>query len=201
MSKNIRKVQDMLDGDYKRKIQVGTHVEKNVHANRKVGDKWKDSDGVEWEQKDGYRMKVRVLPSVGLGDICSDCEKLILKAWDKDCYKWNKRCYYCQIDYEAQFSRKMGPSEVAQKFEGEKGLKKWKKLSQKKKKKYLDQMLDERDKYVIKRLESYMEGYQKDQEIWKKEQDEEKVFDKSVANALANANIDTTNVKLTNNTK
>ena len=33
------------------------------------------------------------------------------------------------------------------------------------------------------------------------EQNKEKVFDKSVANALANSEIDTTNVKLKNNTK
>ena len=50
------------------------------------------------------------------------------------------------------------------------------------------------------RFEKYIDGWKKDEKIWKKELDEEKVFDKSVANALANSEIDTTNVKLKNNT-
>ena len=42
MGKNLAKVQDMLDGNYKNKIQSGyTHTEEQ----REVGDKWVDSDG------------------------------------------------------------------------------------------------------------------------------------------------------------
>ena len=97
MSKNLRKVQDMLDGNYKTKIQVGA-IPDNVHEGRKVGDKWTDSDGVEWEQKQGYRSKVSKMAPVGLGDNCSneDCKILIVKPWDKDSYRWNKR--YKQTD-------------------------------------------------------------------------------------------------------
>ena len=90
----------MLDGNFKYKTQVSMHADEDVHANREVGDKWTDSEGVEWEQMKGYRSKINKLPSVGLGDTCSDCEKLIVKQWDKDVYKWNKRCYYCQINFE-----------------------------------------------------------------------------------------------------
>ena len=75
--KNIENISDMVSGDYKGKIQSGYIGEKEVE--RKVGDKWVDSDGVEWEQKDGYRSKVSRMASVGLGDNCSSCEKLILK--------------------------------------------------------------------------------------------------------------------------
>ena len=89
MGKNTQKVQDMLDGNHKRKLQVGMHTPEDVHSNRKVGDKWTDSDGVEWEQKQGYRSKVSKLAAKGLGDTCSmeDCKKLIIKSWDKDTYK------------------------------------------------------------------------------------------------------------------
>ena len=110
MSKNLRKVQDMLDRNYKNKIQSG-YVADNVHANRKVGDKWTDSDGVEWEQKEGYRSKVSKLAAKGLGDQCSmeDCKKLIIKPWDKDTYKADGRCYHCQLNYELdlQFESKL----------------------------------------------------------------------------------------------
>ena len=102
MGKNTQKVQDMLDGNHKRKLQVGMHTPEDVHSNRKVGDKWTDSDGVEWEQKQGYRSKVSKLAAKGLGDTCSmeDCKKLIIKSWDKDTYKADGRCYHCQLNYE-----------------------------------------------------------------------------------------------------
>ena len=107
-SKNLAKVQSMLDGTYGGKIQSG-FVPDNVHAGRKIGEKWTDSDGVEWEQKDGYRSKVSRMASVGLGDNCSSCEKLIIKDWDKDCYKADGRCYHCQLNYELdlQFDSKL----------------------------------------------------------------------------------------------
>ena len=55
MGKNIQRVKDMLDGNYKHKIQSGytpTEVE------RKIGDRWFDSDGKEWEQKSYGRVSV-----------------------------------------------------------------------------------------------------------------------------------------------
>ena len=136
-SKNLQKVQDMLDGNFQTKIIVGEHSVGRDDKQRKVGDKWTDVDGIPWEQKDGYKVKGRLATS----DVthhswdkkCSMCETLILKPWDKDTYKADGRCYHCQLNYE------------------------------------LDKI------------------------------NNEKVFDKSVANALANDNIDTTNVKLKNN--
>ena len=100
MSKNLQKVQDMLDGKGMGKIQVGFSEE--AEPIRKVGDKWTDSEGVEWEQKQGYRSKVSKLAAKGLGDNCSeeDCKKLIIKKWDKDTYKADGRCYHCQMNYE-----------------------------------------------------------------------------------------------------
>ena len=101
-SKNLQKVQDMLDGKGTGKIQSGyTHYEEH----HEIGDKWTDSDGVEWEQKQGYRSKVSKLAAKGLGDTCSmeDCKKLIIKSWDKDTYKADGRCYHCQLNYELDF--------------------------------------------------------------------------------------------------
>ena len=49
MSKNIQKVKEMLDGNYKNKIQVG-HIPDNVHANREIGERYFDHDGKEWEK-------------------------------------------------------------------------------------------------------------------------------------------------------
>ena len=176
LEKNLGKVQDMLDGNYNNKIQVGMHTPENVHANRKIGERWFDSDGVEWEQKQGYRSKITKLAAVGLGDQCTDCEKLIIKKWDKDVYKWNKRCYYCQIDYEAQFSRNIQGNDK-------------------------DTGLDKHTKYVIERSETYVEGWMKENKIFEKERDEEKMFDDSVANAMANSNLEMSIDKNKNMTK
>ena len=43
-SKNLQRVQDMLDGNYKHKIQSGYEGE-TVH--REIGDTWTDSDGLD----------------------------------------------------------------------------------------------------------------------------------------------------------
>tara|TARA_Y100000593_G_scaffold37397_1_gene72548 strand:- start:225 stop:770 length:546 start_codon:yes stop_codon:yes gene_type:complete len=168
ISKNLQKVKDQLDGTYKGKIQVGMHTSEDVHANRKVGDKWTDSDGVEWEQKQGYRSKISKLAAKGLGDKCSDCEKLIITGWDKDVYKWNKRCYYCQIDYEAQFPKAVN-----------------------------GQYRTEYNDYLEKRYKNFKEDYIKKFEeehadIVEEIKNLENPFDTKVANALANANVDTT---------
>jgi len=160
-SKNLQKVQDMLDGTYGGKIQSG-FIPDDIHANRKVGEKWTDSDGVEWEQKEGYRSKVSKLAAVGLGDTCSmeDCKKLIIKPWDKDTYKADGRCYHCQLNYELDL-----------KFESKL---RW---------------------FAYRRLKDFrnMTSLEKDMEQWLDAIEEDrkgKVFDKSVANALANGELE-----------
>ena len=54
-SKNLQRVQDMLDDKHERKIQSGYLPTEETH---KVGDVWTDSDGKKWEQKNGYRVNI-----------------------------------------------------------------------------------------------------------------------------------------------
>ena len=107
-SKNLAKVQSMLDGTYGGKIQSGYTPTEEV---RKVGDKWIDSEGYEWEQKEGFRVKNSVMPAVGMfNHQCKDCGKncspKMAKPWDRDCWKADGRCYYCQMDYELNLKEK-----------------------------------------------------------------------------------------------
>ena len=98
ISKNLQRVQDMLDGNYKNKIQSGYEAER---IDRKVGDIWTDADGIKWEQKNGYRMKLTKTANVGIFKAhCKDCNTGILKPWDKDTHKADGRCYHCQLNYE-----------------------------------------------------------------------------------------------------
>ena len=101
-SKNLAKVQSMLDGTYSGKIQSGYST---VEEHRNVGDKWTDSEGYEWEQKEGFRVKLSNTPAVGMfNHQCKDCGKncspKMAKPWDRDCFKADGRCYYCQLNFE-----------------------------------------------------------------------------------------------------
>ena len=156
-SKNLQKVQDMLDGKGDGKIQVGYSTAEETH---KVGDRWFDSDGKEWEQKNGYRTNITKLASRGIVDHkCSDCDKYIVKKWDKEIFKFNGRCYYCQIDFEAE-------------LKGNGKFDEWK---------------EAQDKRI---KEGYIERFEKEnEELVKEIANLENPFDTKVANALANANV------------
>ena len=160
MSKNLQKVQDMLDGNHKNKIQVGGYSKSD--EKREVGDKWTDSDGNEWEQKDGYRTKnTSNIKHHSWDEKCSGCKKLILKKWDKDTYKADGRCYHCQLNYELDL-----------KFD--KPIR-WFAYRRLKDLKNMDALLDDMEKYIFEKHE-----FEKN----------EKIFDKSVANAMANSNVE-----------
>ena len=163
-SKNLQKVQDMLDGRGTGKIQVGQYSP--TEETRKLGDKWVDADGIPWEQKDGYRVKGRLATS----DVthhswdkkCSDCEDLILKPWDRDTHKADGRCYHCQLNYEID-------------LKADRPIR-W---------------------FAYRRLKDLqnMESIEKDMVQWVDEiteQRKQNPFDMSVANALANGNVEMT---------
>ena len=51
--KNIEKISDMVNDNHQKKIVVGDHSVKSTQT-REIGERWTDSDGREWEQKDGF---------------------------------------------------------------------------------------------------------------------------------------------------
>ena len=163
--KNLAKVQSYLDGNYGRKIQVG-HIPENVHEGRKVGDKWTDSDGVEWEQRDGYRSKVSKVNVGMFSKQCGDCSKPCTKSFDMDTYNRMNRCYKCQttfeLDLKYESKNRIGKSGNKWQF--------WVKLQQLKRWDAIDKEVEQ---LVI-------DNY---------EQNKKNPFDKSIVNAMANANI------------
>jgi len=163
MGKNLQRVQDMLDGTYNGKIQSGYDGE--VLQNRNVGDKWVDDDGMEWEQKKGYKIKLTRTGNVGIFTYqCSDCKKGCITSYDKDTHKRMGRCYYCQIDFEAILkSKRIGDNGNKWQF--------WVKLQQ----------LSNWDA-IDRETEQYI--------FTKHDENSTPVYDESISNALANANID-----------
>jgi len=163
MGKNLQKVQDMLDGNFQTKIQVGVG-DQEVEQTRQVGDKWVDSDGIPWEQKDGFRVKGRLATSdiihPSWDNKCSDCKKLVVKAWDKDTHKADGRCYYCQMDYEIDLKADKPIRWFA--YRRLKDFKNMKSIE-----KDMEQLVDERQKDL-----------------------EKNPFDETIANALANGEVE-----------
>ena len=155
-SKNLQKVQDMLDDKLDRKIQSGYTPTEEKHE---IGDIWTDSDGKKWEQKNGYRVNITKFANVGIAEQCSDCKKFISKPWDKEIFKFNGRCYYCQIDFEAELK-------TFGKFD------EWKKEQDERIKEGYIKKFEEENKELTKEIEKL-----------------ENPFDTKVANALANANV------------
>ena len=146
-SKNLSKVQSMVDGTYGGKIQSGYSGE--VEQTRKVGDTWVDSEGIPWKQENGYKVKGRL----GTSNISH-------KPWDKDTHKADGRCYHCQMNYE------------------------------------LDLSFDKPIRWFayrrLKELQN-MKSIEKEMVQWVDELEkmkQEKIFDKSVVNAMANANVE-----------
>ena len=158
--KNLAKVQDMLDGNYNDKIVVGNHSVTSTET-RKVGDTWTDSDGYEWEQKQGFKVKKSSLPAKGIfSSVCKDCEMPCKSTIDVETFNRMSRCYYCQIDFEAMLKSKII---------GEKNTKHffWVKLKQ---------------------LQRWIAMDKESEAMWVEIMDK-KLFDESVANAMANDNV------------
>ena len=171
-SKNLAKVQSMLDGTYGGKTQVGYGDQESKH--RSIGDKWTDSDGYQWEQKDGFQVKSGgSMPAVGMfNHQCKDCGKncspKMAKPWDRDTFKADGRCYHCQLNFEVDL-------QIESKL-------KW---------------------FAYRRLKDFvnMESLEKDMEQWIDEMEKNKKenpFDEKVANALANGEVDMQLNKVTN---
>ena len=91
---------------------------------------------------------------------CKTCEKGILKAWDKDTHKADGRCYHCQMNYE------------------------------------LDLQFDKPIRwFAYRRLKDFknMKSIERDMEKWVDEREEmlkENPFDKKIANAMANEEVE-----------
>ena len=165
MGKNIRKIQSMLRGEGTGKIQVGAgSVGTSLMDNRVEGERWTDLEGKEWEKKNGIIKSVSKTPDVGIfSKVCKDCgrncSRLIKKQPHYDTWKRFERCFYCQINYEADLKNsKIGENGNKWHF--------WVKLQMLKRWDYIDQEV----KHLVF------------------ENSDVKVNDKAFLNALANEN-------------
>ena len=162
--KNIERMKSIVDGTFGGKIMVGEHSVGRDDEHHEVGDKWTDSDGKEWEQKEGFRAQVSMIKK-GIADSCKDCESFIIHKRDKTFYGKFGKCYPCQLNFEAKlmtYPIKWWAWSRLQK------LRAWESIDTE-----ALQYFEEKEKLQNK-----------------------KIYDMSVANALANANVDMTVKKI-----
>lgn len=106
---NIKAIRQMLDGVHRTqtKTAVSFSETKKPEEERKVGDIWVDENGVEWEQRSGFRIQkgkmdeVRSLIAASrMPSVCPKCGQPMTKRLDVKFWKLEKHCFDCQIAYE-----------------------------------------------------------------------------------------------------
>lgn len=106
---NIKAVRQMLDGVHKTQTKktVSFSDVKKVDSERKVGDVWVDENGVEWEQRTGFRIQkgkmdeVRsLIASSRMPSVCPKCNQPMTKRLDEKFWKLEKHCFDCQVSFE-----------------------------------------------------------------------------------------------------
>lgn len=56
--KNIKAVSEMIEGNHKTQTKKTISFDNKEVVRRRIGEKWIDGNGQEWEQKNGYKVKV-----------------------------------------------------------------------------------------------------------------------------------------------
>ena len=105
---NIRAINQMLSGTHKsqNKTTVGYQ---SKEEDRNVGDKWIDNNGVQWEQKDGYKVSsakaleavMAAIKALKMPNTCPKCNNEMKdNQYNKKMWKVHKMCFDCVIDIE-----------------------------------------------------------------------------------------------------
>ena len=109
--------------------------------------------------KNGYRVNLTKLANAGIAEQCSDCNSYISRPWDKEIFKFNDRCYYCQINFEAELK-------TSGKFD------EWKEAQDKRIKEGYIERFEKENEELVKEIANL-----------------ENPFDTKLVNAMSNANV------------
>lgn len=108
--RNIEAIRKMLDGTHKSQSKKTFGYEKQ-NIKRNVGDIWKDENGVEWEQKEGYKINKgklnalrNYLQSLKMPAVCPKCSGEMKGKAHEKMWKLYKHCLDCQIAAEHEMT-------------------------------------------------------------------------------------------------
>jgi hypothetical protein len=109
---NIQDVKKLLRGEHQSQntIQVGYKPTEEPKVTREIGDRWFDSDGNEWEQKNGYIAKLGKEWQQDLHKYLNEfpncpkesCTCGVPKRLDDKMKKIHGMCFDCVVDMEHQ---------------------------------------------------------------------------------------------------
>jgi hypothetical protein len=107
---NLESLKDMFEGKHtsQTKIQVGYTNEGEMVQTRAVGERWFDADGFEWEQKQGYALKLgkewqqELHKEKNTFKNCpkEDCTCQFPNRFDKKMQAFHGMCFDCVIEME-----------------------------------------------------------------------------------------------------
>ena len=106
---NIKAIRQMLDGTHKTQTKktVGFSDVKSSETRREVGEVWTDENGVEWEQRAGFKIKKGKLDEIRellakdrMPKDCPECKQPMTKRLDEKFWNLEKRCFDCQVSFE-----------------------------------------------------------------------------------------------------
>jgi hypothetical protein len=108
--RNISAVRKMLDGTHKFQTKTTvsfSDVKSDTNESREVGEIWTDESGVEWEQRNGFRIQKGKLDAIRkklaesrMPAHCPKCQQAMTKRLDAKFWALEKHCFDCQIAYE-----------------------------------------------------------------------------------------------------
>jgi len=109
--RNIEAIKKMLDGTHKMQTKKSvsfTNASKTKESlKREIGEVWVDDDGIEWEQRAGFKIKKGKLDEIRelinaskVPSNCPKCSQSMTKNLDKKFWKLEGHCFDCQIEFE-----------------------------------------------------------------------------------------------------
>ena len=106
--KDVQRLRNVLKGKAGERTVDGIGYTK-THEVRKEGDVWTEN-GREWTIKDGIKQNITKLDKakkiMNLPLFCPSCSKVMNHKYDKSFYLQYRRCWDCQIDFEADLRKK-----------------------------------------------------------------------------------------------
>ena len=112
--KVMKKIGDIISGNSikaKSKPVVFSFYTPPQEPERKIGDRWIDSNGYDWEQFNGYKVR---LPKIDANDVkgyvmphsCPKCHKPLKHQLDQKMWRIHELCFDCVQDFETDLRAK-----------------------------------------------------------------------------------------------
>ena len=102
--KDVNRLRNLVKGKHANKSQVSIGFTKEQEGPHSEGDIWVEGDKT-WTIKEGIKQNVTKLDearqAVNFPIFCPSCKKTMKPHLDKKWFNMYKRCFNCQVDFEA----------------------------------------------------------------------------------------------------